>query len=417
MAMRRLKSAGVIAVLAGCGPAPPATSTASAGLVTLDGRTTSTRIRCPDGSTDCTQTNGTAVYTAEGGYAGINTGEAQLMITHFINHAAAAGTPPSVTFEGRYYDPKSPLWLSEPLPQPGIVTSASYSGGQGLLVASVTESDTIPTWTLLDPSTQPPTPIAVTGPALQQLELHIRFADRPSSPGTVDIALAFDAGTGVPANRPAQQQQYAMTWRKLPRAPAEPSDPAAARPYCFQDAVKRQHVDPVVFQQGIDVDPVNGRVARSSAAADIVTLSCALGAPATVHRWGYSYKAAGINPGKPPRPSISRVHPGPTFYFDAGIQMKRASYCADETYHTIAGTHIEIDDDWPVLQNRPANVEAFWTPAGATCVNYVRVPIMRFLGECRGQKLPTCPPLPPAFTPPMREIRRGPDAYLANGLP
>ncbi|HEY0192199.1 MAG TPA: hypothetical protein VGC42_13855, partial [Kofleriaceae bacterium] len=53
-------------------------------------------LSCPDGTTNCCSTNGTGVYTAEGGFAGIDIDPSppvgqppyvarKVMITHFVN--------------------------------------------------------------------------------------------------------------------------------------------------------------------------------------------------------------------------------------------------------------------------------------------------------------------------------------------
>jgi hypothetical protein len=115
-----------------------------------------------------------------------------------------------------------------------------------------------------------------------------------------------------------------------------------------------------VFQQSIFVNPRNGKVGHPEDDARVqplVTMSCYLGAPATVARWGYEYGA-----------SIPSGH----FYFDAAVQMKRASYCADEHAYTIAGTEIFIRDSAPVHQDattKAAAIEASWTRDGAKCLN------------------------------------------------
>jgi len=402
MWMRISTCAGVIAALAGCGSAAPSGHETSAtpeprpvsSPSCPDGSTDCTSLRCPDGTTDCTQTNGTGVYTAEGGYAAIDTAEAKLMITHFINDAGKVG------FDGVYYHP-APPWLDERLPRPGVVQSADYAGRTNLRVTSILEDRTIPTWTLVDPTTN--TTTTLTGPAVVGLQLHIQFAQNHTSPVVVDAVLAFVAGASVPGHG-TTLQTYALSWLDMSTsALTRAGQPRPAKDYCYSDAVNKTHPDPVVFQQGIDVDPVNGRVTRDKDTANHVTLSCYQGAPATVHKWGYPYLATGATPATPPKP---RGHPDATFYFDAGIQMKRASYCGDATYHTFAGTLIKINDDWPFLQESPLlqrasrlqpkqfwpSVEACWTPTRATCINYVRHPELTFSFECSGTRLPNCAP-------------------------
>ena len=82
--------------------------------------------------------------------------------------------------------------------------------------------------------------------------------------------------------------------------------------------------DQVVFQQGIAVNAINAAVHRNAA---FVTLACRYGGPPTVRLWGYPYRS------------------GDTDYFDAGLHMKRASYCGDASYFTQPETLLLVGDD------------------------------------------------------------------------
>jgi len=121
------------------------------------------------------------VYYAEDGFAGI--GPTKLMITHFLNTGSQVG------FSGRYFDPRVNLWF--PLLAPGLVYSAEYQGKVNLQVVSVTETNTVPTWTLVDPAAANPADRTkvVKDNDLLGLKLYIRFTipargKDPQTPGT-----------------------------------------------------------------------------------------------------------------------------------------------------------------------------------------------------------------------------------------
>jgi hypothetical protein len=360
MAMRNAMIVGAIGVLAGCTKA----ATPPGGLTTSP-----PDLRCPDPSS-CTRPNGTGVYTAEDGYAAI--GPSQLMIMHFINHGS------SVTFQDRHLEAGATLWTQ--LAADGLVTRADYGTQKSLDVRSVSETATVPTWTLQNRATG--ATVTVTGDEIQKLTLYIGFAT--TSFGSEAYAIDF-AGPALvhPDPRGRGVSNYHMRWRH--RDP--PTDPVS---YCHLAAAAGAppgpdgqpplgDYDTVVFQQGIDVEPVTGKIGRPPVAGSIVTLSCYFGAPATVYRWGYDY--------------LTRV----PFYFDAGIQMKRASYCADQEHFTKAGTPIQIADDLTAPAGNHDNIrdllEASWSPVGAKCFNRgnARSDLARgFSGACRGSQLPTC---------------------------
>jgi hypothetical protein len=332
---------------------------------------------CPYPPT-CTVPNGTGVYTAEDGVAGI--GPSDLMITHFINPQGTQGHT-RVEFQGRYRaDPSSQgasHWRL--LEQNGVVLSADYAGKTGWIPVAVTDDGTTtPTWTLADPVTGAAQP--VVGPQLVGLTLTLRFATIEE--GMRDYLIDFAGPPIDHANATGRiPTSFHMEWATSPTEPK--------RSYCHDAA---NQPDAVVFQAGLDVEPVTG-AATHGAPTGLVTLSCFLGAPATVYRWGYNYQERD------------------PFHFDAGIHMKRASYCADADYFTVAGTEIEISDE--ANQRRPPNVEAWWTPTGATCVDaqHRRHPKdgRVFSGSCGGKPLPTVCPPPPGQPAAKR--------WLIDGLP
>jgi ADYC domain len=336
------------------------------------GKTTCTAedLICPNGTTNCCPTNGTGIYTDEGGFAGIDVYRSppvgqppnvarKIMITNLANVTAPE---PRVTFQVGYFDPTN-QWL---VLGDGAVGSADYADRQRLRVVAVHETNTTPVWTLIDPATH--STISVRDKQLADLVLHITFPDGWNN--TVQAALDF---TG-PATRTKKEspgvRTYGMRWRfDVPGA-------TAWKPYCL-DAKRR--ADSVVFQHDIVVDPMTGAVARPSPGV-AVTLSCFRGAPATVYGWGYPYTGQDV------------------FHFDAGIQMKRASYCADSHDYTVAGTPIEIRDDLLIRRDAVRHLEASWTAHGATCVNLknLRHSGLGFTGTCNGVALPACPADPPS---------------------
>lgn len=417
----------VMAMLAGCGgrQSPPPNGAISPAFV------------CPD--KNCTHNNGTGVYYAEDGFAGI--GDSQLMITHFINSGSG------VTFQGRYFEQSSGMWRS--LAKPGTIERVEYPNLDNPIVRAVTEQDTVPRWTLQGPrkATMPapkqplgtaaprppltaplparrppletaspqgpaPTPSTpstpskvprpsrrplltakvapltqVSGAELRDLKLHVSFWVGPDDRRRYVLDFAGPIENELPNGAPydpslgkRQPAKLAMRWR-LDSSTAPP--PTA---YC-KDA--QGHDDTVVFQRGIQVEPVIGAVAADPSA---VTLSCSLGAPAQVYAWRYDYD--------PARADLFDL-------FRAGIHMKRASYCADSAFYTSTGTALLVGDslginrDLPTARTRAAELEAWWTPQGASCLNEaaLRQPAIAeqkgFHGVCKQQKLPPCE-LPPA---------------------
>jgi ADYC domain len=324
---------------------------------------------------DCTSSNGTGIYMAEGGHAGI--GPNGLLITHFVSGALPHGTT-GVTFEGMYLDPVSHQLRD--LPVPGVVERAVYAG-QELAVASVAEQGTMPTWQLT-PLGGTGSTVVVTGDRLLRLALHIKFVTRPvDGPQQVErYVLDFDRHTTEPGANTVHA--YNMRWRV----------PGGSIPnqYCFGPT------DPVVFQQGIHVDAVTGKVTRVGAAAS-VTISCRGGGPATVYRWGYDYQTD-----------------ADLFHFASAVQMKRAAYCGDDRAYTEAGTPITMSDSDGIHTEAPdtlAQIEAMWSGSGATCINLwnLRHPELHFTGTCHGLPLPVCASLP---SNPSEPFGGGP--YLVN---
>jgi hypothetical protein len=302
-------------------------------------------VRCPDPQTDCTVSNGAGVYTEEAGFAGI--GAPQYMITHFINNAGGG-----VSLEARYFDSANSTWQVTG----GSVYYANYAGKQHLTVISVSESLTAPAWTIFDASTSS----YVTVSDAQLLDLQIVIA--------LDKLYTLDWDDVQAETMKATIHKFNMRWRL--------TGSLSATQYCYRaDATK----DYVVFQQGMAVNPVTARVTRSSTIDSYVTLSCRYGAIPTARLWGYPYRT-----------------PATTWYYDAALQMKRASYCADGHYYTHANTKIRVWDT-AGIQTDPmttSEIEAWWTPTGATCIGPMRHSAMGFSGWCGTTELPPCSTAP-----------------------
>jgi len=317
--------------------------------------------QCPDPPT-CTCGNGTGVYASEGGFAGISVRmdgerftEQTIMITHFIDNAS------NVTFEYGYFDTftyqgnpaGTNQWKSIGI---GQVDSADYKGQNNFTVITVRENGTLPTWLLRTPVSG--TTQLVSGPDLLQLKLHISFEvpfNGVMSPKTVTLDFNATNTNEVPlpnSNVTQIPRKYNMRW-------TNPNDYPNNPPQQYCHGPSQQPDDMAVLQQGLDVHPLTGAVTRLNV-GNHVTVSCSLGAPAVVYSWGYPYRGSDAD----------------TFYFDAGIHMKRASYCGDSRYYTWAGTLIKITDS-KLTHNgiplhppfSPPGVEAWWGKDGALCVN------------------------------------------------
>lgn len=326
---------------------------------------------CPD-PRSCTQSNGNGVYIAENGLAGL--GRRHVVITHFVNKGSSVG------LEGGFFLPpqaigQAPIWRAV---SDGEVFGADYGntapGTQAYQVVSVSETSTVPTWTVrLRKGPFPNT--TVSGDQVRQLTLYVRFV---AAGETEQYVLRFDGPATVQVGpndrRPATS--YGMMW--------SPTITSGRTPYCLgpRSTSRLRQPDPVVFQQGIDVDAVTGKV---TAATDKVTISCYLGALATVYRWNYDY--AGTD----------------RFYFDAGIQMKRASYCANAEYYTTSGTQILIRDDKGIHNDPITALEASWGEDGALCIDpqNLRHPDIAL----QKQFTRTCPGRQPALQVPCPDLQ------------
>jgi hypothetical protein len=328
----------------------------------------------------CSTGNGTGVYYQEGGSAGMDT--LRFMITNFINTTTAAGYQ-QVQVQGRYSFPNSNFW--QMLLHPGFVPTAIYNGATCGVLA-VSESGTTPAFSLNCPSG----PVTVSGPQLWGMSLNIIFADAAGQRHPYQLWFGQEQTEAGNSPSPFYQttiHKYVMWYRSTINGGGTWAQ------YCF-DA--NGNSDPVVFQGNMFVAPTSGQVFRNTSE---VTLSCRLGAIATVYYWGYDY-------------NVDQWH------YAAGIHMKRASYCGDANYYTVSGTQFMPQDDEGVQQYRFADsaIEASWTPSGASCYTQPRrtTGITPFNGYCNGQLLPTCASI--GQTPSALWSWDNPPAFLIDGV-
>jgi hypothetical protein len=273
-------------------------------------------IGCPDPDR-CGLSNGNGIYGEE--LADIGVGPNEFMFTRFVNVAGGG-----VTIRGRY-KASAVQWLFST----GAVYYANYNGQTHLTVLSVEETGTVPKWQLFDGSNT----ITVTGDQIADMQLVVTLDD-----GTLNelYTLKFEN-----YGSETLTQLVNMRWKL--------TTGTTWNQYCHRTDGTN---DEVVFQQGIAVDPVDASVNRTPAA---VTLSCRRGAMATVRLWGYSYRGSNVTL---------------TNLFDAGLHMKRASYCGDASFYTRANTEILVWDNqgiqnaWQPSATRSAScsARAAWAP-------------------------------------------------------
>jgi hypothetical protein len=344
-----------VSIAAGCLGAPDGVESATEAVGV---RQPIDPVLCPDD--DCAVGNGTGVYFQEDGHAGA--GGFDLLITHFVNYHKPNVARGFVGFAGRYHNPRAidvpppisgPFWIDTRysnawvrLGDLGTVDSADLDG-VSYQVASVSESGTVPTWTLIGALGST---FQVSGPDLHRLVIHLTAPSvgLPPSATPTDLQYTLTFGAGQPDNSmsktsPHTAYKYPMHWQGT--GPGE----AGSHSYCSGAAATAGGPlpdDGVVFQQGIDVDPVSGKVLANP---NVVTLSCSLGAPATAYRWGYDYA---------PFPLFPQISAVTLWYFNAAIQM---------------------------------TIEAFWTPEGATCLTKANLRRPKLADKYPGQMPWVCP--------------------------
>jgi ADYC domain len=286
---------------------------------------------CPD-PFDCTLNNGGGVYTEELGTIGFGTDH--YMIGRFVNLGAG------LQVQGRGYDPNTGNYYGHT----AELVRAIYNG-QGYSVVGISESLTLPTVTL---SGLPP----LVGPQIAGLQLVFKVDDGIWTL-TFTESLADDPGYNSAKLNPLKE--FHAVWNE-----GEGYQSSLAQEYCTRapvDATTPGEMDPVVFQQGIDVNPVTAVMVQNN---DYVTLSCRHGALATVRFWGYGYR-----------------NQATADLFEGAMHMKRASYCGDDTFYTRRDTLIRVRDSLGLMDDTldPIEFEATWgrpsasSPIRALCVN------------------------------------------------
>jgi hypothetical protein len=313
----------VVALTVGCATEELDTSEASQAI----GRGVGT---CPD-PFNCTLNNGGGVYTEELGNIGFDPD--QYMIGRFVNHGTYVGV------EGRGYNPDTGNYYAH---QPELV-GAIYNG-HAYSVLSITESLTLPTVTLRGYG-------PLVGTQLAGLQLVFKVDD---GDWTLTFTESLPDDPGYNGAKLNPLKEFHAMWNE-----GYGYQSTLAKEYCTRGPVDGHggEMDPVVFQQGIDVNPITAVMVQNNA---YVTLSCRHGAIATVAWWGYSY-----------RDSSSAD------LFEAAMHMKRASYCGDDTFYTRRDTEILVRDSSDLMDDQldPIEFEATWgRPAGggpirALCVN------------------------------------------------
>jgi hypothetical protein len=306
-------------------------------------------VRCPDPEIECDLQNGKGIYTDEGGKAFADS-TYRISFNTFHNHDVA----PFVTASGRYYNPWAPTWTTFPADKAEVIgaTHASFPGTvwtvyrmreyqNGLLV------------TLTHPSLGARN---VYGHDLANLVIKINF-----KLNTSNYLLSFH-GSMTEGN----VVKYVMRWKKDGSSVAPVS-------YCWDSG---GNADLTVFQSGIEVDGLDGHVTDRATTVTDLTMSCRKGAIATCKVWGYDEIAT-------------------PWHFDSCIHMKRASYCGDRKAWTQSGTAIDINDNAGINSNLTAQLEAYWSPDGAQCVNmsHLRQPFLMpsaFNGICNGVAVASC---------------------------
>jgi len=229
-------------------------------------------------------------------------------------------------------------------------------------IQSVSETLTVPTFTLqttLNDGTN------LSGPVTGVNLLHLSIAFKRAGYSTISfVRHATDSRTTSGTHTTATLHVFDMQWND-----GTTVDLATRQPYCTLAPVGGvADLDWVVFQQGIIVNALNGRLNQNSS---YVTLSCRKGGIATARKWGYVYRGTAAQANM----------------FETAIHMKRASYCGDATFYTRRNTDIFIrdsatinDDDDPTtgssaLTFPDADFEASWgydSASGtfrALCVN------------------------------------------------
>lgn len=316
-------------------------------------------------TTGCTNENGTGIHIGKTqpasrmGFASI----AYNWIVTDLTNLPGGG----VSVRGRVPGIAAPL--------DGVLLYAEYEG-QNWTVDSITVYQSDVTVHMRDPQGAP---LAIRDGDLLGLTLVILGPGPLNDP--VNYRLRFEDVAGVLANgQPTGITGYRLSYES-------PELGTGNEAYCNgADGLPLL----AVFHQGAHWSHENAARAEGE---DRVTLTCETGAVATCMAWGYKPWAAATPNGAAAPVSLADYH-------QACIHMKRAAYCGDENAYTYDGNHIQIVDPFiPHFQGNGTlgQVEAYWGPAGAYCVNpqHLRYADANYNG-CLPQAIPPCDLVTPA---------------------
>jgi hypothetical protein len=135
---------------------------------------------------------------------------------------------------------------------------------------------------------------------------------------------------------------------------------------------------------------VSGMSAYVTRDDDVLTVACRTGAIVTCMNWGYT----------PWQEQSGEPDKEREYAFGSCLQAKRAAYFVrygDLKSYTLNGTPIRLKDAYGIKEESITNLEAVWSPGGATCLNReyrrrMEVPINDVA------EVPTCGAPPPPWS-------------------
>lgn len=315
------------------------------------------------GGSNCTNSNGTGIHIAhtapESSFGLIDDQTASTWrLTGFTN------TPTGVVANGWYEAAGAPIAAN------GQVTGAHYLG----LPYPVKAIDVAGTMVTLRLDLPLLGELALSAPSLVGVVLHLTVPGATSSQ-PVRFDVSFDALRMLPG-QPTEVLGYMLNHRRQGAS-------GAWRSFCR--GAQGQALA-AVFSEGAQWNPNDAT--RTSGSA-LSSLSCEGGAIVSCMLWGYQPWLSAVRDHPMGVVSLAETH-------QACIQMKRAAYCGDATSYTVDGTLITVADPFmPAMQTSAVSqIEAIWTPTGASCLTQQRHPEAGFQG-CP-QPLPPCPSVMPS---------------------